>query len=178
MSISLDVRDLSHAPGSSRSVMIDEPVEGLATELARVPAELGVHADLLLEAVVEGILVTGSVRGLMVLSCARCLRPVESPFDLQVEELFTRGAGPDDDEYPLVDGEMDLEPMIRDAVVLAMPFAPLCRAGCLGLCSRCGGDLNLDECTCPPESDARWAPLMGLEWGTDSRELRPSREEN
>jgi uncharacterized protein len=44
-----------------------------------------------------------------------------------------------------------------------MPFAPLCRPDCLGLCSRCGGDLNLGECTCRPEADPRWAPLSGLE---------------
>jgi len=107
-------------------------------------------ADLLFESVVEGLLVSGNVQGLMVLSCARCLRPFESPFDLSVQELFAPGARPEDDEYPVEEGAVDLEPMIRDSVVLAMPFSPLCTPGCLGLCARCGGDRNTGECTCPP----------------------------
>jgi uncharacterized protein len=52
--------------------------------------------------------------------------------------------------------------MIRDAVVPAMPFAPLCRPDCQGLCERCGGDRNSAECVCPPEIDSRWAPLASL----------------
>jgi uncharacterized protein len=173
MTVEVDVRDLVREPGASRLLEMDSPIEGLATELARVDRE--VHAELLFESVVEGILVSGSVRGTMRLSCARCLKRVESPFDLHVQELFASEA--DEDEYPLEEGFVDLEPMIRDAVVLAMPFAPLCRPECLGLCSRCGGDLNLGECACPAETDERWAPLIGLEWGSDSRELQPNRRE-
>jgi uncharacterized protein len=164
MSVAVDVRDLIREPGASRAVQVDESIGGLATELARVPEDWEVHADLLFESAVEGILVSGSVRGVMLISCARCLKPVEARFDLHVQELFAPGANEQDDEYPLVEGSIDLEPMIRDAVVLAMPFAPLCRPECLGLCSRCGGDLNAGECACPPEGDARWAPLLGLEW--------------
>jgi len=103
----------------------------------------------------------------MALWCARCLKRFETPFEVEVEELFVPGARPEDDEYPVVEGFIDLEPMIRDAVILAMPFAPLCRPDCRGLCERCGGDRNMDECTCPPRSDPRWAPLMGLDLGQD-----------
>ena len=85
------------------------------------------------------------------------------PFDVPVQELFAPGAEPDDEhEYPLVEGHLDLEPMIRDAVVPSLPFAPLCRPDCLGLCERCGGDRNLGECSCPPETDPRWSPLLDL----------------
>jgi DUF177 domain-containing protein len=52
-------------------------------------------------------------------------------------------------------------------VVLSMPFSPLCRLDCLGLCPRCGGDRNLAECMCGPEVDPRWAPLAGLELPLD-----------
>jgi uncharacterized protein len=48
---------------------------------------------------------------------------------------------------------------VRDAVVLEMPFSPLCRPDCLGLCARCGGDRNLGECSCGPEVDPRWGAL-------------------
>ncbi len=178
MSVTVDVRELVRAPGSARRDELDEPIPGLATELARVPEDRSVHADLLFEGVVEGILVSGSIRGIMSFSCARCLNLTDSAFDLPVQELFVPGAGEADDEYPLPEeGVLDLEPMIRDAVVLAMPFAPLCRPGCRGLCARCGGDLNLGECTCPPEADARWGALQEIDWGGDPSELSRDRRE-
>jgi uncharacterized protein len=49
--------------------------------------------------------------------------------------------------------------MVRDAVLLDVPFAPLCRPECLGLCERCGGDRNLGECSCVETVDPRWADL-------------------
>jgi uncharacterized protein len=158
--LEVDVRDLVHSPGSARELHLSEVVEGLATELAMVPEEVG--AELFAESVVEGLLVSGTVSGVMALSCARCLRGFEAPFEVRVEEPFVPGAGPLDDEYALADGFIDLEPLIRDAVIPAMPFAPLCRPNCRGLCERCGGDRNLGECRCEPRTDPRWAPLMGL----------------
>jgi uncharacterized protein len=163
MTTVIDVRDLMASPGASRAVRLDEAIGGLATQLAAVPEDRPIGADLLLESLVDGIVVSGPVRGVMRLSCARCLKPFDQGFELQVEELYADGAEPQDDEYPVIEGRMDLEPMIRDVVVLAMPFAPLCRPDCRGLCSRCGGDLNLGECTCPPDVDARWAPLSDLQ---------------
>ena len=162
MSAAFDVRDLLGQPGASRSVFLEERIGGLATALATVPEDAPVDAELLLENVVEGILVSGPVHGTMVLACARCLKPFRAEFRVTVRELFTPNATPADDEYPLGEGTVDLEPMLRDAVVLGMPFAPLCREDCLGLCERCGGDRNLGECGCPPPIDPRWAPLAGL----------------
>jgi DUF177 domain-containing protein len=162
MSAVIDVRDLIGHPGSSRQVQLSEPIPELGTQLAVVPEDRPVGGDLLFESVIEGILVSGPLHGVMVLTCARCLKPFEMPFDLDVQELYALEAGADDDEYPLVEGTVDLEPMIRDAVLLAMPFAPLHSPDCLGLCERCGGDRNLGECRCPPETDHRWAPLLEL----------------
>jgi DUF177 domain-containing protein len=166
VSLVIDVRDLIDSPGASRTIRMSEVVAGLGTELAEVPEDRTVEASLLFESVVEGVLVSGPVSGAMVLTCARCLKPLESPFHLDVQELFAPGAGVEDDEYPLDEGSVDLEPMIRDAVLLSMPFAPLCRPDCMGLCERCGGDRNLGECVCGPQEDPRWEPLAGidLEW--------------
>jgi uncharacterized protein len=158
----IDVRDLIGQPGSSREVHVSEPMSDLGTELAVVPEDRPVGADLRLESVVEGILVSGPLRGVMTMTCARCLKPFDAAFDLEVQELYAPEASPEDDEYPLMEGAVDLEPMIRDAVLLEVPFAPLCRPDCQGLCERCGGDRNLGECTCQPEVDARWAPLLEL----------------
>lgn len=170
MSVGLDVRDLMGSPGAQRAVHLAEAVDGLSTELARVPSDRPIDADLLLQSVVEGILISGRLSGVLEGSCARCLRPIRRDFDAAVQEVFRPGAGGEEEEYPLADGELDLEPMIRDVVVLAMPFAPLCRPDCLGLCERCGGDRNLSECTCPAEvADPRWRVLgeLGLNLDLD-----------
>ena len=165
MSVIIDVRDLLAQPGSTRRTTVREPVPGMSAGLAAVPEDRPLEADLLLESLVEGILVTGDVRGTEVLSCARCLTPVEQAFELHVQELFVPGATADDDEYPVDEGAIDLEPMLRDAIVLAMPFAPLCGPDCQGLCERCGGNRNLGECACEPETDSRWEALARLDLG-------------
>jgi uncharacterized protein len=157
----VDIRDLLGRPGSSREVHLAERVEGLATELAEVPAP--VRVDVLLESVVEGILVSGPVSGRVAYRCARCLEPFSDRFTLEVTELFAPGADAGDEAYPLGEGTIDLEPMVRDAVVLSLPFSPLCREDCLGLCERCGGNRSRAECACPPAVDARWAALDGLD---------------
>ena len=155
----IDVRDLLECPGSSKTVRIEEPVPGLSTVLVEVPQDEPLQGDLMLESVVEGIYVTGSVAGHMAFTCARCLMPFERDFDIAMRELFVREPGPEDDYALEPDLHLDPEPLVRDAVVLAMPFSPLCRPDCLGLCERCGGDRNLGECTCTEQVDPRWAVL-------------------
>jgi uncharacterized protein len=160
---SIDVRDLLARPGSSRDVHLAPGIQGLRTELAEVPSETPVRIDVLLESVIEGIFVSGSISGTIRYRCARCLKSFSDDLRLEVSELFARGATEDDDEYPLSEGMIDLEPMIRDAVVLSMPFSPLCRPDCRGLCERCGGDRNLGECQCSPRNDPRWGVLESLD---------------
>jgi uncharacterized protein len=158
----IDVRDLVGRPGSAKRVHVDERVEGFRTELAAVGSDEPIEGELTLESIVEGIFVTGSVGGRMTLRCARCLKEFERDFDVSMSEVYAREPGPEDD-YALADDlTLDPEPMVRDAVVLEMPFSPLCRPGCLGLCARCGGDRNLGECTCGPDVDPRWAALEAL----------------
>jgi len=158
----IDVRDLLERPGSARRVRLDEPVEGLRTELAAVAPEASIEGELTLEGVLEGIFVTGSVGGRMTLRCARCLKEFEAEFDVAMNELYVREPGPEDDYVLADDLTLDPEPMVRDAVVLQMPFSPLCTPDCLGLCERCGGDRNIGECTCGPEVDPRWSALEAL----------------
>jgi len=79
-----------------------------------------------------------------------------------VEELFV--SDPEEWEtYPIHGDHIDLEPMAREAVVLGLPLAPLCRPDCKGLCPSCGADLNQGPCGCPPAAaDPRWAALDAL----------------
>ena len=158
----IDVRDLLERPGSSKTVRVEEPVPGLSTELVQVSPDEPLLGDLTLESVLEGIYVTGSVAGRMAFTCARCLSPFERGFDILMQELFVREPGPEDDYALEPDLLLDPEPMVRDAVVLSMPFAPLCRPDCLGLCERCGVDRNLGGCTCTERVDPRWAALEGF----------------
>jgi uncharacterized protein len=159
----IEVRDLLEQPGASRRVHVDEAVPGLHLELAEVQEHNRLHGDLTLESVVEGIFVSGTLAGTMELRCARCLKEFSSPFDVQMHELFPVAPRPDDDYGLSPDLTLDPEQLVRDAVLLAMPFSPLCKPDCRGLCPRCGGDRNLGQCACTEETlDPRWARLQGL----------------
>jgi uncharacterized protein len=158
----IEVRDLAGHPGESRFAAVAEPVEGLKLGLAAVPEDVPVTGDLRLQGVEEGVFVTGGVSGPMRLVCARCLKEFDDSFDVNVNDLYATNPG--DDDYALSeDKQLDPEPMIRDAVALSMPFSPLHDPGCKGLCERCGGDRNLNECTCTDEViDPRWSALSQL----------------
>jgi uncharacterized protein len=159
----IDVRDLLGNPGASRSAALHDTIDGLGTELATVPPDRPIDGDLLLESVVEGILASGRLSGSMRMRCARCLKEFDRPFEVEVTELFVKAPDPDADDYALEpDGGLDPEQMVRDAVGLELPFSPLCRPDCRGLCPICGGDRNLDECPGHVETDPRWAALEGL----------------
>jgi uncharacterized protein len=158
----IDVRDLLETPGAAKTVHVGEAVPGLHTELAQVPEDAPIEGDLTLESVMEGIYVHGTVAGRFVMRCARCLKEFDRGFDVAMDELVVRRAGPEDDYGLTAELTLDPEPIVRDAVVLEMPFSPLCRPDCLGLCPVCGGDRNLAECPGHDEPDPRWTALEGL----------------
>jgi uncharacterized protein len=158
---SIDVRDLLGHPGVQRREVLHGTLDGFGTEVARVPEDRPVEGDLLLESIVEGILVSGNLSGILQLCCARCLSEFDSPFSVEVQELFVAAPDPDTDDYPLdPEGLIDPEQMVRDAVGVELPFSPLCKPDCLGLCPVCGGDRNLGECPGDHvEADPRWSGL-------------------
>jgi len=164
----IDVHDLLGQPGTFRRHDVLGTMEGLSTELVEVPDDAPLGGSLLLESVVEGILVSGSITGTWTARCARCLTERSQPFTVEVSELFLVEA-PDEDElddeddrYALLDESIDLDQLVRDAVGVEMPFAPLCRADCLGLCEVCGGNRNLGECPGHEALDPRFAVLADL----------------
>ncbi len=159
----IDVHDLVGHPGASRELSILGTLEGLGSELARVPDDTPIEGALLLESVVEGILVSGRLRGTWQLRCARCLIGFEQPFSVDVHELFVERPGDDDDAYPLDAGAgIDPDQMVRDTVGVELPFSPLCRPDCRGLCEVCGGNRNLDECPGHEQVDPRFTVLSDL----------------
>lgn len=165
----LDTVSLGRRPGSMRRESLTVPApEDLGVEMVGVPGGADIELDLRLEAVMEGVLITGTTRVPLVGECARCLEPLTSSFEVEFQELFvysdTRSGGEaGEDEHRLEGDLIDLEPVLRDAVVLALPLSPLCRDDCPGLCAECG--VPLAEAGPDHHHDAadpRWAALQGL----------------
>ncbi|MEJ7707469.1 MAG: YceD family protein [Nocardioidaceae bacterium] len=104
-----------------------------------------------LEAVMEGVLASGDARVTIEGECARCLDPIADTLEVRLQELYVYPeSDAEADEAARLDGELlDLEPSLRDAVVLALPFQPVCDRGCQGLCVECGARLSDDPQTQP-----------------------------
>ena len=139
----------------------------LGTEVIAVPAGSDIDLDVRLESVVEGVLVSGSVTAMAAGQCVRCLDDVERRVEVDVQELYAYpGQVPteaEDEETEELEGDLiDLEPLLRDAVVLALPFQPVCRPDCPGLCSECGVRLADDPGHQHDQVDPRWAALQSL----------------
>ena len=165
----LDTRELGRRPGSQRQVSPTVPAPAdLGIEVLRVPEGSPVAFDLRLEAVMEGVLVTGTARAALEGECVRCLGSINDELEVDLQELYVyddRDHDPDEDDETskLQDDLLDLEPLLRDAVVLALPFQPLCQPDCPGLCVECGARL-LDDPDHGHEEpvDPRWAALAEL----------------
>lgn len=164
----LDTRELGRRPGSMRHVSMQVPAPAdLGTPLIGVAPDSPISLDLRLEAVMEGVLVSGTARIHVTGECGRCLDPVSLDREVEFQELFAypgSGESDPDDELPeLVDDHLDLEPTLRDAVVLDLPASPLCRDDCQGLCPECGARLDEVEADHSHEqTDPRWAALTRL----------------
>ena len=167
----IDVRDLLGQPGSSKTAELRGTLEGLGTELATLKADEPVTGELLLESVVEGILVSGQVHGMLSLRCARCLVSFEAPVEVAVSELFAlEPEHEDEDVYQLdPEGWIDPEQLVRDTLGLELPFSPLHSPDCRGICSVCGGDRNRGECPGDHDDvDPRWSALELVLHGLES----------
>lgn len=157
----------------ARTAVVPDQV---GTDIIAIPAGSSVDLVLRLESVVEGVLVSGSAHGTASGACVRCLDPVSLPVQARFQELFTysdradhhrkvagKDAGADEaDVFELAEDLFDLEPVLRDAVVPTLPFQPVCRADCPGLCSECGAHLADDPTHRHDVTDPRWAVLQGF----------------
>lgn len=166
----LPVRELIGHPGTMVTRDLDVPVpDAMALALARVVGPT-LHLAVRLESVVEGILMTGQVQARAVAECSRCLDEIPSSLTTTVTELyyFPGAEGSAEDDSFVADGEtIDVEQVVRDAVVLAMPSRPLCREDCPGLCVDCGQRLIDDPDHSHETTDPRWAALAVLRGGID-----------
>lgn len=162
----LDTRDLGRRPGSQRELSrtVAAPAD-LGIDMLGVPVGSDLILELRLESVMEGVLVSGIASVTLAGQCVRCLEPIGDRLDVQLQELFAYDeSDAEDDEARRLEGDaLDLEPLLRDAVVLALPHNPLCGPDCPGLCSDCGARLADDPDHTHGEAiDPRWAALSQL----------------
>ncbi|KOG89804.1 metal-binding protein [Streptomyces varsoviensis] len=172
-----DTHELGRRPGALKRVSrtIAAP-DDLGIEVIGVAKGATVELDLRLESVMEGVLVTGTARAPLTGECVRCLEPLERELEADFQEMFSYpdadarsrtadtgdDAEEDEDTLFIEDDMFDLEPVLRDAVVLALPLQPVCREDCPGLCSECGARLADDPDHHHEAVDIRWAALQGL----------------
>jgi uncharacterized protein len=179
----LDTRELGRRPGSERRRTLTAPAPAdLGIEVLRVPEGSPIEFDIRLEAVVEGVLVTGTAQAELDGECVRCLEQISSDITADFQELFvyddedTRGRETEDGETSRLQGDLlDLEPLLRDAVVLALPFQPMCQEDCPGLCAECGVRLaDAPGHEHGEQVDPRWAALQQLAGQQEPGPARPT----
>ena len=163
----LDTRELGRRAGLQRQYRreISAPAK-LGLDMIGVPEGSLLVLDVRLESVTEGVLATGTVDAVVTGECGRCLNGFTEDVAVDFVELFAYPNSvteetTDSDEVPRLEGDhLDLEPVVRDAVVLSLPLTPLCRPDCAGLCPQCGerlDDLPADHAHA--QLDPRWAAL-------------------
>ena len=180
----IDTHELGRRAGSLREVTYTAPApEEIGISAIGVPAGSDIELSVRLESVVEGVLVTGTAVVNLLGECSRCLDPIADQMDVDLQELYrypeldaygrhnkdSVGDQDEGDETLYLDGDLlDLEPVLRDAVVLDLPIAPICQEDCLGLCPECGLNLNDSPAHSHDVVDPRWAALGALGNSTES----------
>lgn len=159
----IDVGSLIGHPGTKRDVDATGHVSGLRGTLGWVDENDPLRLALTAESLLEGVEVTGTISGMLRLRCSRCLVDYAELFEQDVDEIFYLGTPPEEEGYQVQGESIDLEPMVRDLVVLTIPINPVHNADCRGLCAMCGADRNVVDCGHDTEpTDTRWAPLTSL----------------
>ncbi|MEQ1786670.1 MAG: DUF177 domain-containing protein [Acidimicrobiales bacterium] len=157
----IGVMELRRRPGTQRDVRVSTPLPGLAITGARVPDD----ADLVVDATLEWndgkVSVTGTVEVPWEAECRRCLDPVDGRLTVELHEVFEARAS-DGDTYPIEGDEVDLEPVVRDAALLNLPLAALCRTDCAGPAPDELPVIVAGEESPEPSGDPRWAALDAL----------------
>jgi uncharacterized protein len=164
----VSVTTLRRSVGNRREESRRGRVGELRVADSRITPDAEVEADAVLDSVDGGVEVTASVTAPWQGECRRCLRPIGGILRCDVREMYRprlpgEPVNQDEETYPLSGEQLDLRPLVRDAILLELPMAPLCSESCRGLCPTCGADLNEDDCGCPAaEVDPRWAALDSL----------------
>ena len=157
----LPIRDIIHRSGEMREHSIDVPApakwgEGLVAVAEGEPVVVEVR----LESVHEGILVSGTGATEFTGECSRCLTDIAEGLEVEFQELFAY-PGEEATDFEVQDDHVDLETLVRDAIVLSLPFQPVCQPDCPGLDPATGERLTTSTGAEQREPlDVRWAALQ------------------
>ena len=169
----LPVRDIVHHPGEMREHTLEASApEKWGEGLVAVPEGEPVALDVRLESVHEGVLITGEAGTEYTGICSRCLRDITEGLEVEFQELFAY-PGEDEADFEVQDDHVDLETLVREAVVLSLPFQPVCQPDCPGLDPATGE--RLTENAGSPQSeplDPRWAALQDFTTTNDDESPR------
>ena len=173
----LPVRDLVRKPGEMREVDLSIPApekwgEGLVAIDEATPIDIAAR----LESVHEGILVSGDADATYTGECGRCLTAIAAPVRVEFQELFAY-PGDETSDFELQDDHVDLETLIRDAIVLSLPFQPVCQPDCPGLDPVTGERMTESAGEEQREPlDPRWAALQDYTTDPDTDTTRAGAE--
>jgi uncharacterized protein len=158
----VNAAELLRRPGSEKDVELRATVAEIGLVDERFWDADPVSIQLRLESLTDGIVVNGEVDATWHGVCRRCALPAEGDLHSDVHELY-QYVVTDPEAFELVGDVLDLEPMVREVLVLDAPASPLCRPDCAGLCPVCGIDRNTDTCSCQEAPvDSRWGALDAL----------------
>jgi uncharacterized protein len=158
----VNVANLVHRPSRRREELVEGPTDTIVVTETVVPAGSKLVIDAMLEAVSDGVLVSGTTTVGWKAECRRCLQPVDGTSHASFREMYSLHPV-EGETYPITHEQVDLELVAREAILLDLPLAPLCREECAGLCLTCGADLNDGPCGCAEVPvDPRWTGLSGL----------------
>lgn len=152
-----------HKSGTLRRIELTFPApESFDNAIVTIPVGTEIDIDGRLESVHEGILVTANVQAQANSECSRCLDPLKLEVDVEFQELFAYSLT-DEDDLVISEESINLEQVVRDAVVLSLPFQPICGSDCEGLCVECGAKLKENPQHAHEASvDPRWNALKNL----------------
>jgi uncharacterized protein len=153
--------ELLRRPGSTKDIDVEVAASDCEFNDSRIDDQ-PIHVRLHLEALSDGIAVTGVVAAHWHGECRRCLTPVSEVAYVDIDELY-QIAVTDPDAFLIENDQLTLLPMVRENVLIAVPLWLLCRPDCTGLCPECGIDRNVSTCSCQPVvADERWSALQEL----------------
>lgn len=157
----INVIELLRWPGTTKNVVASLPIDDLEFNDARV-VDVPIEVSLTLESLSNGITVHGTASATWSGQCRRCVKPLIVPMTVEISELYQRELE-DPDAYAIENDQINLLPMVRENILLAIPLGPLCQPDCPGLCPQCGIDLSEGACDCQISTqDPRWGALDAL----------------
>lgn len=165
---SRNVRDIVRKPGQMREVEFTASApERWGEGLVSVPEGTPITVEARFESVHEGILVTAEAEAEYIGECGRCLTELRESLRVEFQELFAY-PGEEEADLEVQDDHVDLETEVRDAIVLSLPFQPVCRPDCPGLDPDTGEPAADGTSSDARETlDPRWAALAGLKTDAD-----------